>query len=72
MPRNPREIAETVRDRLNQGGEWSEPLVTEVFPLDRFYPAEDDHQNYFARHTRQPYCQAVIQPKMAKYAERYE
>jgi peptide-methionine (S)-S-oxide reductase len=44
--------------------EW--PLVTEVVPLETFYPAEEYHQNYFARNPNQPYCQAVVAPKVGK------
>ena len=52
------------------------PIVTEVVPAETFYCAEDYHQNYFAQNPNQPYCQAVISPKVAKlrkkYAERLE
>ncbi|MEZ4637751.1 MAG: peptide-methionine (S)-S-oxide reductase [Caldilineaceae bacterium] len=43
-----------------------DPIVTEVEALDRFYPGEDYHQNYFARNPLQPYCQVVVAPKVAK------
>jgi peptide-methionine (S)-S-oxide reductase len=59
-------IAET-----NAGGIWQAPLVTQLEPLDRFYPAEGYHQNYFERNPYQPYCQIVIAPKVAKVRERY-
>lgn len=42
------------------------PLVTEIRPLETFYKAEEDHQNYYALHTEQAYCQAVIPPKFRK------
>ena len=42
------------------------PIVTEVTPLDTFWPAEAYHQQYFRRHPAQPYCAAVIAPKVAK------
>ncbi len=45
---------------------WPNPIVTEVKPLDAFYPAEAEHQHYYQRNTRQPYCQMVIEPKLAK------
>ena len=44
------------------------PIVTEIEPLQRFYPAEDYHQDYFARNTRAPYCRYVIVPKLNKLA----
>ena len=43
------------------------PVVTEVKPFTAFYPAEVEHQNYYRRHTGQPYCAAVIEPKLAKF-----
>ncbi|HAJ34980.1 MAG TPA: peptide-methionine (S)-S-oxide reductase [Chloroflexi bacterium] len=50
---------------------WQNPLVTELAPLDVFYPAEEYHQNYFARNPMQPYCQVVIAPKVAKFRKQY-
>ena len=49
------------------------PIVTEVSPLGKFWPAEDYHTNYFEQHPEQAYCQVVINPKVekvqAKFAE---
>ncbi len=45
---------------------WDNPLVTEVAQADRFYPGEDYHQDYFNNNPNQPYCLAVIEPKVAK------
>ncbi len=45
---------------------WDDPIVTEVAPLTEFYPAEQYHDNYFARNPQNPYCAAVIAPKVAK------
>jgi peptide-methionine (S)-S-oxide reductase len=42
------------------------PIVTEIVPLTKFYPAEDYHQGYYDANSRQPYCQAVISPKLQK------
>ncbi len=44
-----------------------QPVVTEVKPFAVFYPAEVEHQNYYRRHEGQPYCAAVIEPKLAKF-----
>jgi len=55
-----------VRD-IGAQGIWADPLVTEVAPLDTFYPAEAGHQGYFRRNERQPYCQVVIAPKVAAF-----
>jgi peptide-methionine (S)-S-oxide reductase len=46
---------------------WDSPIVTEVVPLDRFYPAEGYHQDYFEKNPSQPYCRAVVEPKVSKF-----
>ncbi|MCL4250653.1 MAG: peptide-methionine (S)-S-oxide reductase MsrA [Anaerolineae bacterium] len=50
---------------------WNHPIVTEVTPIDTFYPAEDYHQEYFARNPNQGYCQFIIAPKVAKFRKHY-
>ncbi|TVR55680.1 MAG: peptide-methionine (S)-S-oxide reductase [Gemmatimonadales bacterium] len=45
---------------------WGAPLVTQVEPLETFYAAEPEHQDYFARNPHTGYCQAVVAPKVAK------
>ena len=50
---------------------WGHPIVTEVTPLDTFYPAEDYHQEYFERNPGQGYCRVVIAPKVAKFRKHY-
>lgn len=45
---------------------FKDPIVTEIVPLKKFYPAEDYHQNYFNTHGSQGYCQFVIRPKLQK------
>ena len=45
---------------------FKEPIVTEILPAPAFYPAEDYHQEYYDRNAGQPYCQAVIRPKLEK------
>ena len=59
-------IAELDASRL-----WDAPIVTEVTPLDTFYPAEDYHQNYYQQNSNQPYCRVVIAPKVAKVRKQY-
>jgi peptide-methionine (S)-S-oxide reductase len=54
------------RSRLVAQKDFADPIVTEILPLDRFYPAEDYHQNYYRQHTTAPYCQFVIRPKLKK------
>jgi peptide-methionine (S)-S-oxide reductase len=50
---------------------WDDPIVTEVVPLETFYAAENYHQDYYARNATQPYCRAVIAPKVAKLRSKY-
>ncbi|NNF18488.1 MAG: peptide-methionine (S)-S-oxide reductase MsrA [Flavobacteriaceae bacterium] len=45
---------------------YDDPIVTEISPLDTFYKAEPEHQNFYRSHPRQPYCTYVINPKLAK------
>lgn len=59
-------IADLTRQRI-----WDRPIVTEVTPLEVFYPAEEYHREYFARHPEQPYCQAIIAPKVTKFRQRF-
>ncbi|GAB4571121.1 MAG: peptide-methionine (S)-S-oxide reductase MsrA [Rhodothalassiaceae bacterium] len=45
---------------------WDKPIVTEIVPAGRFWPAEDYHRDYFANNPDQPYCATVVAPKVAK------
>ena len=65
------QVAREVIAATNASGIWRAPLVTRLEPLDRFYPAEGYHQNYYERNPYQPYCQVIIAPKVAKVRERY-
>jgi peptide-methionine (S)-S-oxide reductase len=56
---------------LKPKGIWRAPIVTEVVPLETFYPAESYHQDYFANNPRQRYCQIVIAPKVAKFRKEH-
>jgi peptide-methionine (S)-S-oxide reductase len=49
---------------------FSRPIVTEIVPLKKFFKADDYHQNYFRTHPNQPYCRAVIAPKMEKFEKK--
>jgi peptide-methionine (S)-S-oxide reductase len=61
-----RQAAEKIKARLDEAGIYDNPIVTEVTAAGKFYPAEDYHQNYFARNPNQPYCQAMIPSKIRK------
>lgn len=50
---------------------WADPIVTQVVPATRFWEAEDYHQEYFANNPNQPYCAAVVGPKVRKFREKY-
>lgn len=63
--------AEAVIQEITQTGIWRNPIVTEVEPLDTFYTAEDYHQDYFANNPMQPYCRAVVAPKVAKVRKEF-
>jgi peptide-methionine (S)-S-oxide reductase len=63
--------AEQVIRELTQARLWPDPIVTEVLPLSSFYPAEDYHQEYFAHNPYQPYCLAVVAPKVAKARKQF-
>jgi peptide-methionine (S)-S-oxide reductase len=63
--------AEAVIRRIGDEGIWDDPIVTEVAPLEVFYKAEGYHQEYFRRNPGQPYCRAVIAPKVAKFRKQY-
>ncbi len=60
------QAAEQVIAELSQQGLWDKPVVTQVVPASEFWPAENYHQQYFANNPNQPYCAAVIAPKVAK------
>jgi peptide-methionine (S)-S-oxide reductase len=64
-------IAESLIVSLNQKNIWSDKIVTELKPLDIFYPAEDYHQNYFENNPMSGYCQVVINPKLNKFRQKY-
>ena len=64
-------IAEQTISELNAQGIWNSPIVTEVEAIKDFYIAENYHQEYFARNQNQPYCQAVVAPKVAKFRKHY-
>lgn len=66
-----RHAAEAMMQRLTDEAVWDDPIVTEITPLDTFYPAEDYHQNYFVNNPNQGYCRAVIAPKVAKFRKQY-
>ena len=63
--------AEEVVGELTRGKLFADPIVTEIAEASTFYPAEDYHQEYFARNGSQPYCQYVVAPKVAKFRKHF-
>ena len=66
-----KQIAEETIKALNEDGRWSDPIVTEVVPVENYFPAEDYHQEYFENNPNQGYCRVVIAPKVAKFRQKY-
>lgn len=56
--------ANKIFNDLDRSTAWSDPIVTQIVPLETFYPAEDYHQKYFEKNPSQSYCQLVIAPKI--------
>jgi len=59
------------RAKTKAAGLYDDPIVTDISPLENYFPAEDYHQNYFKQHGNQPYCAFVIRPKVAKFRKEY-
>ena len=66
-----REIAERSVAETDASDLWPNPIVTEIAPLPTFYEAENYHQNYFVQNPYQPYCIAVIHPKVQKFRKAF-
>jgi peptide-methionine (S)-S-oxide reductase len=60
-------LASEMKDSLTAARIWKDPLVTEIVPFREFFKAEDYHQEYYFQNTTQPYCSAVITPKLEKF-----
>ena len=59
--------AQDLKARLDASGAFPAPIVTEIVPYDRFFEAEEYHQDYFAENPEKGYCRAVIAPKVEKF-----
>lgn len=64
-------IAEAVIAEIAAEGLYPGKIVTEVTKFTNFYPAEDYHQEYFANNPYQPYCMAIVAPKVKKFRQKY-
>ncbi len=59
-------LAERYKLKIDAASVYARPIVTQIAPLEVFYPADSSHQNYFAENSRQPYCRTIIRPKLEK------
>lgn len=66
-----RQTAEEVIAEVTSEQIYDNPIVTEVTPFDKFWPAENYHQEYFANNPNQPYCAAVVAPKVTKFRQKF-
>ena len=62
-----KEIAEKVKQELDDSGAFTDSIVTEITEFERFYKAEEHHQDYFEKNPEQGYCQMVVRPKVEKF-----
>jgi len=67
-----KETAEKIIRELNAEKVYPKPVVTQVKQFEKFYSAEEYHRDYFARNPLQPYCQAIINPKLAHFRKTWE
>ncbi len=63
--------AEDFITELNASASTGKPIATEVAPFTKFYPAEQEHLDYYARNKNQGYCQVIIEPKLQKVQEKF-
>ena len=67
-----KEAAQKVIAELDKSGDFDALIVTTLEEMKVFYPAEDYHQDYFAQNPGNPYCKAVVGPKVSKFMKRYK
>jgi len=63
--------ARAIIEEFEKDGTFRAHLVTEVTPAEHFWPAEAYHQNYFLNNPYQPYCMAVVSPKLSKFRQKF-
>ena len=64
-------IAEAVMAEIAAAGLFDGKIVTQIVPLETFWPAEEEHDDYFARNPYSGYCQAVVAPKVVKFRKTF-
>ncbi|HMS22195.1 MAG TPA: peptide-methionine (S)-S-oxide reductase MsrA [Candidatus Levybacteria bacterium] len=65
------QIAEHVKQEITNEGKFKDAIVTEIVPFEAFYPAEEEHQNYYDTNTSKGYCNYIITPKIQKLLKEY-
>jgi len=66
-----KETAQRIKEEFEQKAIYDAPIVTQIEPLTNYYPAEQYHQNYYKDNPNQPYCKAIITPKVQKFRKHY-
>ncbi len=66
-----KQVADDMIRQMSQDKLYGRPIVTEVLPLANYWPAEDYHQDYFAKHPNQGYCAFVVGPKVEKFRKTF-
>jgi len=66
-----KQIAVTLINEIEELDVFDDPIVTEVTEFEKIYEAENYHQEYFANNPNQPYCAAVVAPKVAKFRKQF-
>jgi peptide-methionine (S)-S-oxide reductase len=64
-------VAQEMIKEMGASSTWDKPIVTAVEKFRNFYPTEDYHQEYYRHNRMQPYCQAVISPKLTKLRQKF-
>lgn len=64
-------IALATKEAVDKSGTYKKPVVTEISAFTNFYPAEAYHKEYYERNRYQPYCMAVVDPKVRKLLKEY-
>jgi len=67
-----RETAEKVKNALADSGIYEHPVTTSIEPSTTFFEAEPEHKNFYEQNPNQPYCQVVIDPKIAKFRKQFQ
>ncbi len=68
---NEKQAVEKAIAAINNSGKYSDKVVTELSPFEKFWPAEQYHQGYYNQNPNQPYCSAVVGPKISKFKKHF-